>query len=94
MAGYAILGSRFIKQDILGPNFFEELVTFAALHVLVGPPQREGSPFLVIKQGRLPLNAVVAVGAGCRLPFGELLSVCVLVAVFTQQGGGLEVDVR
>jgi len=68
-------------------------VTFGALHILVGPAQREGSPFIVIKQGRLPLHAVVAVRARSVLTFGELLSMYVLVAVFAQHGGGLEIHV-
>jgi hypothetical protein len=38
MAGYTIFGCRFIKQHPFLPNFFEKLVTLAALHVLVGSP--------------------------------------------------------
>ena len=66
-------------------------MTFPALYVLVRSSQREGSPFFVIKQGWLPFHAVVAVRAGRCLTFGELLPMRILVAVFAQSGGGLEI---
>ncbi len=82
MAGYAVLRGRLIKQNAFRTNFIKQLVTFPALYVLVRSPQRKGSPFFVIKQRWLPLHAVVAVGAGSCLAFGELLPVRILVAVF------------
>lgn len=82
MAGYAVLWGRLIKQNAFRTNFLKQLVTFPALYVLVRSPQRKGSPFFVIKQRWLPLHAVVAVGAGSCLTFGELLPVRILVAVF------------
>jgi len=48
----------------------------------------------VVKKGGLPLDAVVAFGAGGRFPFGELFSVDVLVAVLAQGRGSLEIHVK
>ena len=93
VAGYAILGSGLIKQDPFCPNFLERFVTFAAFHVLVSTPQGEGSPLIVVKQGRLPLHAVVAIRARRRVTLGELLSMGVLVALFAEHRCGLEVHI-
>ena len=93
MAGYAVLGRRFIKQDPFCSDFLEQLVAFPALHVLVGPPQGEGSPFIVVEQGRLPFHRVVAVGARGRFPLGELLSVDILVTVLAHRRRRLEIGI-
>lgn len=93
MASGAILGRRLIEQNFFGSNFLEQLVTFGALHVLVGPTQSEGGPLVVIKGGGLPFHAVVTVGAGGVLSLGELLSVDVLVAVLALQRCRLEIHI-
>ena len=93
MAGHAILRRGLVEQDCLGGNDFGQFVTVGAFDVLMGAAQCESCPFVVIEQGRLPLHAVVAVGAGGSVPFGELLSVDVLMAVLAQGGGCLEIHV-
>ena len=56
-------------------------------------PQREGRPLFMIKQGGPPLRAVVALGAACDVCHGKLLSMDILMAVFTGGRRRLEVDV-
>lgn len=93
MAGHAILRRGLVEQDCLGGNDFGQFVTVGAFDVLMGAAQCESCPLVVIEQGGLPLHAVVAVGAGGSVPFGELLSVDVLMAVLAQGGGCLEIHV-
>lgn len=58
------------------------------------PAQRERSPLLVIEQRRLPLHAVVALGAAGDVRLRELLAVDVLVAVLALSRSSLEIDVN
>ena len=81
MASNAVFGRWLVEKYFLGSHFLEQLVTLAALNVLVCPAQWEGGPLLMVKQGRLPFHAVVAVGAWGGLALGELFSVDVHVAV-------------
>ncbi len=69
-------------------------MTQGAAHVLVSAPQREACSLLMIKQRRLPPGAIVALSATGYVGRGELLSVDVFVAVFTDCGRRLEVDVH
>jgi len=81
VAGHAILRRGLVEQDRLGGNGFGQFVTLRAFDVLMGATQSESRPLVVIEQRWLPFYAVVAVGAGGSFPFGELLSVDVLMAV-------------
>lgn len=93
MAGRAIFGRRLVEQNLLVGDFFEQLVTLAALHILVSATQGERCALVMIEQRRLPLHGVVAVGTGGRFALGKLLSVDVLVAVFAQHGCCLEIHI-
>ena len=64
-----------------------------AAHVLVSAPQREGRPFLVIKERGLPLCAVVALSAVRYVSHGKLLPVDVFMAVFADSRCRFEVDI-
>jgi len=94
MARRAILRRRLIEQDRFGAHGFRELVALGALHVLVGPPQREGRPLFMVKQGWLPLHAGVAVGAGCGVAFGKLAPVDIFVAFLAKHRRSLEIHIH
>lgn len=66
-------------------------MTSRATDVLVQPLQRKGSAFVMIEERRLPLGAVVTFDAGSYATLVELLSVNVLVAVFTLGGCGRKI---
>jgi hypothetical protein len=95
MARHAVLGCGLVEEHRLGVNNFGQFVTICAFDVLMGAPQGEGGPLVVIEEGGLPFCAVVAVGTGGSVPFGdELLSVDVLVAVLAQHRGDLEIHIH
>lgn len=56
--------------------------------------QGEGSSLFMIKQGRLPLHAVVAVGAAGNIATGKLFSVDILVASLALAGSRFEIYVQ
>ena len=93
MAGRTVLGRRFIEKNLLGANLLEQLVTVAALYVLVSAAPGEGGPLFMIEQRRLPFHAVVAVGTRRRFSFGELLTVDVFVTILADGRCGLEIHV-
>lgn len=93
MTGHAVFGRGLVEDDGFGGDNFCQFMTFCAPNILMGAPQRERGPLLMIEQRGLPLHAVVALGAGCDVAFRKLLSVDVLMAVLTLSGGGFEVDV-
>ena len=93
MAGRALLGRRFVEKDRFGLDHFSQLVTFAAAYVLVCAAQRKRS-LLVVEKRRFPLHAVVAFRAARDLPFGELLSVDVFVAILALGRRHLEIHVH
>jgi len=68
-------------------------VTLGATHILVRTAERECGPLFVIKERRLPLHAVVALGAACHIRFGELLPVNVLMAILALRRRGLEIRI-
>ena len=94
MAGHAILWRGLVEEHRFVSDGFGQFMTLGALDVLVGAAQGEGCAFVVIEQGRLPLHAVVAVGAGGRLAFSKLFSVDILVAILTEGGGRLEIHIN
>jgi len=94
MAIGAILRGRLVEENLFGGDFLKQLVTLTALYVLVSATQGEGCALVMIEQRRLPLHGVVAIGAGGSVPFGKLLSVDVLVAVFAQHGCCLEIHIN
>jgi hypothetical protein len=92
VTGGTFLGGRLIKQHYLPVDCARQLVAGLTFHVSVHTLKRKGSA-LVIKQGRLPLGAVVAVDTGCNLPARELPAVNILVAILALGRSGLEIDV-
>jgi len=94
VAGGAILRCRLVEEHGFRRDRFHQLVTLGATDVLVRSAQRECGSLVVIEQGRLPLHAVVALGALRRLALRELPSMDVLMAVLAQSRRGLEVDVH
>ena len=93
MAGRALLGCRFVEKDRFGLYHLRQLVTVDAAHVLVSAAQRKRS-LLVVEKRRFPLHAVVAFRAARDLPFGELLSVDVFVAILALGRRHLEIHVH
>lgn len=93
VAGGAIFRRRLVEEDLLRVHLFEQFVAIGAFHILVSSAQRKLGSLVVIEQGRLPFGGIMAVGAGGRLPFSELLSMDVLVAILAQGGGCLKVGV-
>ena len=94
MTRHTVLGRGLVEEHRLGVNNFGQFVTICAFDVLVGAPQGEGCPLFVIEQGGLPFRAVVAVGTGGIVGFGdELLPVDVLVAILAHGGGCLEIRI-
>ena len=94
MACRAVLRCGLVEEHGFGGNNSGQLVAPRAAHVLVRPAQRKFGPLLVVKQGRLPRHAGVALRAARDIPFGELLSVDVLVAVLALRRRGLEVHIH
>jgi len=93
MARGAVLGSRLVEENRLRRNHAGRLVTRGATHVLMRASQREARPLLVVKQGRFPLCAVVALGTACNLSYRKLLRVDIFVAVFTGCWRRFEIDI-
>ena len=93
MAGRAFLWGRLVEEHRLPFDFPPKLVAAFAAHVAVNSLQCEGRPLVMIEQGRLPLLAVVALGARCGGPLGKLFAVDVFVAVFALSRRRLEVHV-
>jgi len=94
MAGRAVLWRGFVEENRFIGDGFVQFVTIGTLDVLVCATQGERGPLFVIEQRGLPFRAVVAVGAGGSVTFGdELLSVNVLVAVLALHGGGFEIHI-
>ena len=94
MAGGAFFGRRLVEQHRLAIHAANVLVARLAFHVPMYPLQRKGGRLVVVKQGRLPFRAVVAVRAWRDLPLGELSAVNVFMAVFALGRGCLEIDVH
>ena len=94
MAGSAVLRRGLVDEHRLGSDHFGQLVAFGAAHVLVRAAQRKRRSLFMVKEGRLPLHAGVALGAARDVIFNELLSVDVLVAVLALAGRGPEVHVH
>lgn len=62
-------------------------------NVLVGSLQRELGSLVMVKERRLPLGAVVTVGARRNPGLGKLSPVDILVAILTSRWRGLEIHV-
>lgn len=93
MAHGAIFWRRFVEQYRLCRNQPREFVTLDAPDILVRSAQRKLCSPIMIEQRRLPLLAVVTVHAGRDLPFGELLSMDIVMALFALHRRGLEIHV-
>jgi hypothetical protein len=94
MAGCAVLWRGLVEENRFVGDDFVQFVTISTLDVLVCTTQGERGPLFVIEQGGLPFRAVVAVGAGGSVAFGdELLSVDILVAVLALHRGDLEIHI-
>jgi len=64
-----------------------------AVDVLVRAREREGGPFVVVENRRLPLCAIVAIGAGRDLSFGELAAMGIGMARLALEGSLGEIGV-
>lgn len=94
MARRTVLWRGFVEENGFIRDDFVQFVTIGTLDVLVCAAQGERGPFFVVEQRGLPFRAVVAVGAGSGVAFGdELLSVNVLVAVLALHRGDLEIHI-
>ena len=94
MAGSAVLRRGLVDEHRLGSDHFGQLVAFGAAHVLVRAAQGKRRSLFMVKEGRLPLHAGVALSAARDVIFSKLLSVDVLVAVLALAGRRLEVHVH
>ncbi len=93
MTGGAILRSRLVEEDGLSVDNFCQLMTLRAANSLMSAAQREGCAGLMIKQGRFPFHAVMALCAPGDLRLSELFPVNVLMTVFALRGRRLEVHI-
>jgi len=83
VATLTLLGCRLVKEHLLAPDHPNLFVASFAADVFVQTLQGKGSAFVMVEQRRLPLRAVVTVGAGRDSIFRELLAVDILVALLT-----------
>lgn len=90
----AIFRSRLVEENRFGSDYFSHFVAVNTTYSLMRSTQREGRARLMIKERRLPLHAVVAFRATRDLSLGELLSMDVLMTVFTLRGRGLEIYIE
>lgn len=88
-----VLGRRLVEENRLLGHHFHQFVTFGAAHVLVRSPKRKIGPLVMVERRRLPLDAVVAVGAARDIGFRELLAVDVLMAILALRGSSLEIRI-
>ena len=93
MTGGAVLRSRLVEEYGFALDHAGQCVAALAAHVAMHPLQRELSALVMIKQRRLPLRAVVAIGASGHPVFRELLAVDIFMALLALGGRGLEIHV-
>lgn len=93
MAGSAIFRGRLVENNRFRGDDPRQLVALCAAHVLMSPAQGKLRPLLVVKERRLPLHAVVALGAACDVRMGELFPMNVFMAVLALGRRGFEVHV-
>ena len=92
MAGFALTRGGLVEQDFFAIQFAGQLMTGLAPHISMYTLEGEIGAVVVVKQRRLPLRTVVAVGAGCHSSrIRELPAVNFFVAILTLNGGRLEV---
>lgn len=94
MTGSAIFGRRLIEEHRLASDNLGDLMTVATPYSLMCAAQRKRRAGLMIKKRRLPLHAVVAVGATRDIAFSKLFFVDIFVAVFALCGRSLEVHIQ
>ena len=94
MTGGAIFRRRLVEQNRFGGDYLCDFMTVVAPYSLVRTTERKRRTCLMIKKRRLPFHAVVALGTTGDIALGELLSVDVLMAVFTLRGRSLEVGIQ
>lgn len=88
----AVLGSGLVEEHGFIRDDPREFVAVSATDILVSAPQRKFSSLLMIKEGRLPLHAVVTFSTMRDVIFRELLAMNLFMAVFTLRGRRLEID--
>ena len=95
MARRAILGCGLVKQYRLAfycPGLF---MASCASHVAMHSLEREACSSVMIEQRRLPLSAVMAVGAKCgAIGLDELGAVNIGVATLASRGRHLEIHIN
>lgn len=93
MACGAVLGRRLVEENRLCGHHFRQFVAVGAPNVLMRSSEREIGPLLMVKRRRLPLDAVVAVGAPRDIGLRELLAVDVLMAILALKRSNLEIHI-
>ena len=93
VAGRAISRCGLIEEHGFGGHHSREFVALHATYILMRTTQRKLGPRFVVKEGGFPLHAGVAVRTARDVPFGELLSVDILMTIFALAWRGLEVYV-
>lgn len=93
MARCAILRSGLVEEYGLSFDQAGQGMAPLTAHVTVHPLQRELSAGVMVEERRLPLRAVVAVGAGGHAILCELLAVDIFVALLALGRRGLEIHI-
>jgi len=93
MTGGAILRRRLVEQNRLRRHHLRQFVALGTADILMSTAQGERSSLLVVEKRRLPLHAVVALGAAGNVGYGELFPMDVFMAVLALCRCGLEVHV-
>ena len=83
VTGRAVFWSRLVEKYGLVFNGAGQLVASFATDVLMRPLERKCSLLVMVKQRRLPLCTVMALGARSGTTLDELPAVDVLMALFT-----------
>lgn len=85
--------SGLVEENRLAGNEFRQLVAIGAAYILMGATQRKIRPVFMVKERRLPLHAVMAIGTWRGRSLGELFPMDILVAAFALRRRGLEIHV-
>lgn len=93
MARSALPGGGLVEQNLFAIRIAHEFVAAFATYITVHPLEGERCPGVVIKEGWLPLVAVVTICAGGDTGLFKLRTMSIRVAPFTLQRRRLEISV-
>ena len=94
MAGLSLFWCGLIENNCSAVDDPRQRVTAFATNVAVHTFQCERRSRVMVEQGGLPFGTVVALAASSNTFFRKLLSVNVLVTIFTLGRSRFEVDIR